>query len=144
MNSATLAPHHVPSLWDDAKAASLDPVDLLVYASNCLGADPRVTNFGGGNTSSKVTQTDPLTGDAVEVLWVKGSGGDLGTAKRGTRLCSPQFARRRRHRTQLGFRSLDGVHWTTRKRAKPAVRIQKKLLRGIEAKRALDPLPNGL
>ncbi|MBX7134861.1 MAG: bifunctional rhamnulose-1-phosphate aldolase/short-chain dehydrogenase [Fimbriimonadaceae bacterium] len=81
MTSSTLAPHHVPSLWDDAKAA-LDPVELLVYASNCLGADPRVTNFGGGNTSSKVTQTDPLTGEAVEVLWVKGSGGDLGTAKK--------------------------------------------------------------
>ncbi|HVL39645.1 MAG TPA: bifunctional rhamnulose-1-phosphate aldolase/short-chain dehydrogenase [Fimbriimonadaceae bacterium] len=57
-------------------------VDLLVYASNLLGSDPRITNFGGGNTSSKVLMTDPLTGQEVEVLWVKGSGGDLGTATR--------------------------------------------------------------
>lgn len=71
----------VPNFWDEAKAPA-DPVDLLVYASNLLGSDPRVTNFGGGNTSSKVTMPDPLTGLPVEVLWVKGSGGDLGSAKR--------------------------------------------------------------
>jgi rhamnulose-1-phosphate aldolase/alcohol dehydrogenase len=68
--------------WDDAKAASLDPVDLLVYRSNILGADQRITNTGGGNTSSKIMEKDPLTGEAVEVLWVKGSGGDLRTSKR--------------------------------------------------------------
>lgn len=70
------------SLWDEAYAATLDPVAELVYRSNLLGSDPRITNFGGGNTSSKIMETDPLTGEQVEVLWVKGSGGDLGTMKR--------------------------------------------------------------
>ncbi|MCF7689367.1 MAG: bifunctional rhamnulose-1-phosphate aldolase/short-chain dehydrogenase [Cephaloticoccus sp.] len=74
--------NHVNFLWDDAKVASLDPVDRLVYRSNLLGSDQRVTNTGGGNTSTKLTETDPLTGQPVEVLWVKGSGGDLRTAKR--------------------------------------------------------------
>lgn len=72
----------IESRWD-ASAAPSDPLDLLVYASNLLGSDPRITNFGGGNTSSKVSEVDPLTGEKVEVLWVKGSGGDLGSAKRG-------------------------------------------------------------
>ena len=72
----------VSYLWDDGKAASLDPVDRLVYRSNILGSDQRITNTGGGNTSAKFVETDPLTGDSVEVLWVKGSGGDLRTAKR--------------------------------------------------------------
>src|SRR6201982_645482 len=66
--------------WDDAKAASLDPVGRLVYRSNILGADQRITNTGGGNTSSKLTEKDPLTGQETEVLWVKGSGGDLRTS----------------------------------------------------------------
>ncbi len=69
-------------LWDDAKAASLDPVGRLVYRSNLLGSDQRITNTGGGNTSSKVKEKDPLTGQPVEVLWVKGSGGDLRTSQR--------------------------------------------------------------
>jgi rhamnulose-1-phosphate aldolase/alcohol dehydrogenase len=73
---------HVNDLWDDTVAAKLSPVDLLVYRSNCLGADQRITNTGGGNTSSKLTETDPLTGKPVDVLWVKGSGGDLRTAQR--------------------------------------------------------------
>ncbi len=73
---------HVNFLWDDAKAASLDPVERLVYRSNLLGSDQRITNTGGGNTSSKLHATDPLTGKPVEVLWVKGSGGDLRTSKR--------------------------------------------------------------
>jgi rhamnulose-1-phosphate aldolase/alcohol dehydrogenase len=68
--------------WDDAKAASLDPVGRLVYRSNLLGGDQRITNTGGGNTSSKITEKDPLTGKPVEVLWVKGSGGDLRTSTR--------------------------------------------------------------
>src|SRR6187397_1104348 len=68
--------------WDDAKAATLKGVDRLVYRSNILGSDQRITNTGGGNTSSKLTEKDPLTGDDVEVLWVKGSGGDLRTAGR--------------------------------------------------------------
>lgn len=72
----------IQSQWDSAKAASLDEVGLLVYRSNLLGSDPRITNFGGGNTSAKVRETDPLTGEDVEVLWVKGSGGDLGSMKR--------------------------------------------------------------
>lgn len=73
---------HVNHLWDDAKASKLDPVGRLVYRSNLLGSDQRVTNTGGGNTSSKITETDPLTGKPVEVLWVKGSGGDLRTSTR--------------------------------------------------------------
>ena len=73
---------HVNYLWDDARAAALDPVERLVYRSNLLGADQRITNTGGGNTSSKITQVDPLTGNAVDVMFVKGSGGDLRTAKR--------------------------------------------------------------
>lgn len=73
---------HVNYSWDDAKAASLDPVGRLIYRSNILGADQRITNTGGGNTSSKIMEKDPLTGESVEVLWVKGSGGDLRTAGR--------------------------------------------------------------
>src|SRR4051812_9762129 len=68
--------------WDDAKAASLDPVGRLIYRSNLLGGDQRITNTGGGNTSSKLTEKDPLTGQMTEVLWVKGSGGDLRTSTR--------------------------------------------------------------
>lgn len=67
--------------WDDAKAKSMSPLERLVYRSNLLGSDQRITNTGGGNTSSKVVEKDPLTGGHVEVLWVKGSGGDLRTAK---------------------------------------------------------------
>jgi len=73
---------YVNFLWDEAKASSLDPVGRLVYRSNLLGSDQRITNTGGGNTSAKLRELDPLTGDPVEVLWVKGSGGDLRTAKR--------------------------------------------------------------
>ena len=68
--------------WDDAKAAALDPVGRLVYRSNLLGRDQRITNTGGGNTSAKLMEKDPLTGASVEVLWVKGSGGDLRTSTR--------------------------------------------------------------
>src|ERR1700690_369601 len=68
--------------WDDAKAASLDPVGRRIYRSNLLGADQRITNTGGGNTSSKILEQDPLTGKKVRVLWVKGSGGDLRTSTR--------------------------------------------------------------
>ncbi len=69
-------------LWDDAVASKLDPVDRLVYRSNLLGSDQRITNTGGGNTSAKIKEKDPLTGQETEVLWVKGSGGDLRTSKR--------------------------------------------------------------
>jgi len=69
-------------LWDSKHAATLDPVGRLIYRSNLLGSDQRITNTGGGNTSAKLTETDPLTGKPVEVLWVKGSGGDLRTSKR--------------------------------------------------------------
>jgi len=67
-------------LWDQAKAEKLDPIGKLVYRSNLLGSDQRITNTGGGNTSSKITERDPLTGQSVDVLWVKGSGGDLRTS----------------------------------------------------------------
>jgi rhamnulose-1-phosphate aldolase/alcohol dehydrogenase len=71
----------IASLWDDAAVASMSEPELLLYRSNLLGSDLRITNFGGGNTSAKVMMTDPLTGAQVEVLWVKGSGGDLGSIK---------------------------------------------------------------
>ena len=75
---------YVSYLWDDAKAAELagNEVDLLTYRSNLLGADLRLTNYGGGNTSCKVISKDPLTGKDTEVMWIKGSGGDLGSLKK--------------------------------------------------------------
>ncbi|MEK8046338.1 MAG: bifunctional rhamnulose-1-phosphate aldolase/short-chain dehydrogenase [Burkholderiales bacterium PBB6] len=76
MSTATPFP-----VWDDARAASLDAPNALLYRSNLLGSDLRITNYGGGNTSAKIWQTDPLTGEQVEVLWVKGSGGDVGSMK---------------------------------------------------------------
>ena len=69
----------LPSLWDAATASDMSEPELLLYRSNLLGSDKRITNYGGGNTSCKAIERDPLTGDAVEVLWVKGSGGDVGT-----------------------------------------------------------------
>src|ERR1035438_3328061 len=68
--------------WDEAVAAKLDPPELLRYRSNLLGSDLRITNFGGGNTSSKIDQVDPLDGVTRKILWVKGSGDDLGSIKR--------------------------------------------------------------
>src|SRR5690606_29828931 len=82
MEPRTIALQHVEDLWDDAVAGGLDPVERLVYRSNLLGSDWRITNTGGGNTSSKLTETDPITGEPVEVLWVKGSGGDLRTSRK--------------------------------------------------------------
>ena len=73
---------HVNYAWDDAVANDLDPVERLVYRSNLLGSDQRITNTGGGNTSSKLLMPDPLSGDDAEVMYVKGSGGDLRTSKR--------------------------------------------------------------
>ena len=72
---------HVNYLWEDQVAAAMNAAERLVYRSNCLGSDQRITNTGGGNTSSKVMESDPLSGESVDVLWVKGSGGDLRTAK---------------------------------------------------------------
>jgi rhamnulose-1-phosphate aldolase/alcohol dehydrogenase len=69
------------NLWDEAKAQAMSEPERLVYRSNVLGSDKRVTNYGGGNTSSKIWQKDPLTGESVEVLWVKGSGGDSASIK---------------------------------------------------------------
>jgi rhamnulose-1-phosphate aldolase/alcohol dehydrogenase len=84
MSANTKRFKHVSYLWDDAKAAELagDEVALLIYRSNLLGADLRLTNYGGGNTSCKVMDKDPLTGKQVEVMWIKGSGGDIGTLKK--------------------------------------------------------------
>jgi rhamnulose-1-phosphate aldolase/alcohol dehydrogenase len=75
---------HVSYLWDDKAAAKLagDEVALLIYRSNLLGADLRLTNYGGGNTSCKAMAPDPLTGRQTEIMWVKGSGGDIGTLKK--------------------------------------------------------------
>ena len=83
---ATKAFNYVSYLWDEQKAAELagNEVDLFIYRSNLLGADLRLTNYAGGNTSVKVMETDPLTGQPTEVMWVKGSGGDIGTlSKKG-------------------------------------------------------------
>ncbi len=75
---------HVSFLWDETKAHELanDEVALFIYRSNLLGADLRLTNYGGGNTSVKIKDKDPLTGKEVEVMWIKGSGGDIGTLKK--------------------------------------------------------------
>jgi len=82
--SATRTFQHVNYLWDDAKAASMagDEVALLLYRSNILGADLRITNYGGGNTSCRTIEKDPLTGNDTEVMWIKGSGGDIGSLTR--------------------------------------------------------------
>lgn len=82
--SEVLKFNHVSYLWDEKKANELngDEVALLIYRSNLLGADLRLTNYGGGNTSCKVSAKDPLTGDLTNVMWIKGSGGDLGTLKK--------------------------------------------------------------
>jgi rhamnulose-1-phosphate aldolase/alcohol dehydrogenase len=84
MSVNTIDFKHVSYLWDSAEAEKLagDEVALLIYRSNLLGADLRLTNYGGGNTSCKVTAKDPLTGHDVEVMWIKGSGGDIGTLKK--------------------------------------------------------------
>jgi rhamnose utilization protein RhaD (predicted bifunctional aldolase and dehydrogenase) len=70
-----------PNRWSDAGTAAKNPAELLLYRSNLLGADLTVTNFGGGNTSAKLSGVDPLNRQPVQVLWVKGSGGDLGSMK---------------------------------------------------------------
>lgn len=84
MESAVTTFKHVNYLWDDEKAKSLegDEIALLLYRSNILGADLRITNYGGGNTSCKTIEKDPLTGEDTEVMWIKGSGGDIGSLKR--------------------------------------------------------------
>ncbi len=76
--------NHVDYLWNDEKALSYgdNQVELFLYRSNILGADLRITNYGGGNTSCKTIEKDPLTNEEVEVMWVKGSGGDIGTLNR--------------------------------------------------------------
>lgn len=84
MSVKTTSFQYVSYLWDEAEAAKLagDEVALLIYRSNLLGADLRLTNYGGGNTSCKVNSKDPLTGEETEVMWIKGSGGDIGTLKK--------------------------------------------------------------
>ncbi len=77
----TRAENRLQNLWDDARAKDMSEPEKLLYRSNLLGSDKRITNYGGGNTSAKVMESDPLTGDQVEVLWVKGSGGDVGSIK---------------------------------------------------------------
>lgn len=84
MSVATTQFKHVSYLWDEQTADQMigDEVALLIYRSNLLGADLRLTNYGGGNTSCKTHSKDPLTGESTEVMWIKGSGGDLGSLKR--------------------------------------------------------------
>ncbi len=79
LNSA--AGTRLANLWDAPKVSGMSEPELLLYRSNLLGSDKRITNYGGGNTSAKVLQKDPLTGEMTEVLWVKGSGGDVGTIR---------------------------------------------------------------
>src|SRR5471030_1208 len=74
--------HYLQDLWSDDAARGMDEPELLRYRSNLLGSDLRLTNFGGGNTSSKLDEIDPLDGQTKKILWVKGSGGDLGSIKR--------------------------------------------------------------
>ncbi len=74
---------YLENRWDRKLAATLSEPDLLRYRSNLLGSDLRITNYGGGNTSAKLMQPDPLDGTPQQVLWVKGSGGDLGTMAMG-------------------------------------------------------------
>jgi rhamnulose-1-phosphate aldolase/alcohol dehydrogenase len=92
---------HVSYLWDDAKAAALagNEVDLFIYRSNILGADLRITNYGGGNTSVKLQDKDPLTGSETEVMWIKGSGGDIGTLKKSG--CAALYVDRLRSLTNV-------------------------------------------
>jgi rhamnulose-1-phosphate aldolase/alcohol dehydrogenase len=99
---------HVRYLWDDAHARSLDPLELLVYRSNLLGQDPRITNTGGGNTSAKLVERDPLSGAPADVLWIKGSGGDLRTASRSS-FASLYLDRLERLRTTYAARSPRGA-----------------------------------
>ena len=84
MSINTTSFKHVSYLWNEEEAAKLagDEVALLIYRSNLLGADLRLTNYGGGNTSCKTSAKDPLTGEETEVMWIKGSGGDIGTLKK--------------------------------------------------------------
>lgn len=84
MSSKRIQFKHVTYLWNETEASNLtgDEVALLVYRSNLLGADLRITNYGGGNTSCKTMAVDPLTGEETEIMWVKGSGGDLETMKK--------------------------------------------------------------
>ncbi len=77
----TVEKQPLENLWDDSATAKMSESEKLLYRSNLLGSDKRITNYGGGNTSAKVMERDPLTGDDVEVLWVKGSGGDIGSIK---------------------------------------------------------------
>src|SRR5271167_1300422 len=79
--SSALLFNSPPNRWSDAHASGLDPRGLLLYRSNLLGSDLTVTNFGGGNTSAKLRETDALSRESVDVLYVKGSGGDLGSMK---------------------------------------------------------------
>ncbi len=97
---------HVSYLWDDAKAAAMagNEVDLFIYRSNILGADLRITNYGGGNTSVKLQDKDPLTGSETEVMWIKGSGGDIGTLKKSG--CAALYVDRLRSLTNV-YRGLE-------------------------------------
>src|SRR5210317_1298527 len=81
MEEITKSFKYVDYLWDEEKASSFgdNQVDLFLYRSNILGADLRITNYGGGNTSCKTIEKDPLTNEDIEVMWIKGSGGDIGT-----------------------------------------------------------------
>ena len=127
--TASTATKYLQNLWDEAEAARLaaHPLELLRYRSNLLGADLRITNFGGGNTSSKFTLPDPLTGEPVRVLAVKGSGGDLRSigAVRLRRALPRQARTADRALSRRSARRRDG-------RLLPAVRVRREPRRGVD------------
>ena len=102
---------HVNYGWDDLKVASMSAVERLSYRSNILGADQRITNTGGGNTSSKAMEVDPLTGEETEVLWVKGSGVDLRTCPLFIRINSLPFKRSTTTRVRTASRLRLRMTW---------------------------------
>lgn len=106
INTNNMTFQHVSYLWDEAKAKELagDEVALFIYRSNLLGADLRLTNYGGGNTSVKITDKDPLTGTDSEVMWIKGSGGDIGTLTKSG--CAALYLERLRNLENV-YRGID-------------------------------------
>ena len=116
--------------WDPQIARSLDQPELLRYRSNLLGSDLRITNFGGGNTSSKIQQVDPLSGKQEEILWIKGSGGDLGSIKLAglAALYSEKLHGLEKHISWRGVRRRDGGH-VSAMRVRQELRLPPRLTR---------------
>ena len=129
---------HVKYLWDDATANKLDPVERLRYRSNILGADQRITNTGGGNTSSKITQPDPLTGEQAEVMWVKGSGGDLRTATKANfaSLYMDKLLSLKKIYDRAEVISVSSVSGMKKKKYQPAIMVRQRMKRSLSGCRS--------